>query len=72
MIELRSEYIEIQIEYTILTWDIVHILVDLVLVLDADDITDESRLYRRDDVVADVAGQIGEFPSILLICYCFL
>ena len=68
MIELRSKYIEIQIEYAICTRNIVHILVDLVLVLDADHIPDESRLYRREDIVPDIAGEIGKIPSILLIC----
>ena len=47
MVQLRSEYIEIQIEYAIRTRNIVHMLVDLVLVLDADHIPDEPTLYCR-------------------------
>ncbi len=67
MIELRSEYIEIEVEYTIRARDIVHICVDLVLVLYTYDITDESRLYRRQDIIPDIAREIGEFPSIFCI-----
>lgn len=72
MIELMGKYIEIQIQHAVFTRDIIHILIDLVLVLDADHIPDEPTLYRWQDIVADIAGQIGKIPSILLICYCFL
>ena len=72
MIELSSKYVEIQIEHAIRTRGIVHILVDLILILDTDHIPHEPRLYRRQDIVPDIAREIGEFPSILLICECFL
>jgi hypothetical protein len=72
MIELWSKYIEIQIQHAHRARDIVHILVDLVLVLYTDYVTDEPTLYRREYIVPDVAREIGKIPSILLICYCFL
>ena len=67
MIKFRSEYIEIEIQHTILTRAIFHILVYLVLVLDADHGSNESTFESGDYVVPDIAGEIGKIPSILLI-----
>lgn len=64
MIEFCGKYIEIQIHDTILTRDIVHIGVDLVLVLYTDHIANEPRFYRREDIVANIAGEICKIPRI--------
>jgi hypothetical protein len=69
VIELWRKYIEIQIQHTVLMGDIVHIGVNLVLVLDADHLTDESRLYRREYIVPDIAREIGELVGIFWIGY---
>ncbi len=69
MIELWSEYIEVEIEYTHRARDIVHIGINLVFILDADHFANESGLYRREDIVADIAGQIGELIRIFWINY---
>jgi hypothetical protein len=71
VIKLWGKYVEIQIEYAILTRDIVHIGIYLVLVLDADHIADEPRLYRREDIVPDIAGEIREIVGIFFILYRF-
>lgn len=62
---LRSEEVEIEIEYAILTWDISAILIHLVFILYTRNLLyypiSESRLY----IVSDIAGEIRKFP------YCF-
>ena len=67
MIEFRSEYIYIQIEYTILGRGIVHIGIYLVLVLYAYHSTDKSTSYSGLYIIAYIAIEIGEFPCIILI-----
>lgn len=67
MIELWREDIEIEIQHTVLTRDISHVLIYLVLVLYADHGSDESRLDRWDYIVPDITRQIRKVPSILLI-----
>jgi hypothetical protein len=67
VIKFRCEYVQIEVEDAILTGSIVHVLVDLVFVLYADHTAYETALYRRFDIVADITGEIGEFPCIALI-----
>jgi hypothetical protein len=67
MIEFRGEYIEIEVQYTVLTDYAVHILIYLVLVLDADHGSDEATLESWHDIVPNIAGEIGKIPGILLI-----
>jgi hypothetical protein len=60
MIEFRGEYIEIEVQYTVLTDYAVHIL-------DADHGSDEATLESWHDIVPNIAGEIGKIPGILLI-----
>jgi hypothetical protein len=69
VIELWREDIEVEIEYTIRTWDIVHVFVYLVLVLDTDHAAHEATSECWLDIVPDIAGEIGKIPGILLILY---
>jgi hypothetical protein len=44
-------------------------LVDLVLILYSDHLSDESSISSRYDIVPNIAGEIGEFPGISFILY---
>lgn len=67
MIEFWGEYIEIQIQDRVLTRNIVHIGINLVLILYADHVLYESRLDGREDIIPNIAREIRKIPSILLI-----
>jgi hypothetical protein len=69
MVEFRGEDIEVEIQYAIHTWSIVHIFVYLVLVFDTDHLAHEATSEGWLDIVPDIAGEIGKIPGILLILY---
>ncbi len=72
MIEFSSKYIEINIEYWVLTWHIIHIGIKLILILYTYHISNESRLDRREYIVPNIAGMISKIPGIFCIFYCLL
>lgn len=67
MIEFRSKYIDIEIEYAIRTRYIVHIGIYLVFIFDADHISNKPRFYSGEYIITNIAGEIGKFPSIFAI-----